>query len=310
MRDRTETAAPPVSRLLELPGDRRILVRPVEVSDLEALAGLFEHLQVEERHCRFFSAGQPPRSFLEGLVRPSEREAVGFVAVLEDGPSREVVGEAGYGLLPNGDGELGITVARRWRGWLGPYLFSVLLEAADERGVPNLEADVLVTNGPMLALARKAGFVWMSRPDLGVVRLLIGTSGPVPVWPPRSTGKRLLVEGSGEYWREQEQARAAGFELLVCPGPLRRRDRCPALRGEVCPLAARADVVAVSHPSDAPEWQRLLEAHRSLNGGVPVCVQLASGQPAPEGVAALPPGTEPPTTVALLQRLAATATAT
>lgn len=300
----------PAESLLVLPGGRRLVVRPVEPSDLDGLTDLFERLAPDERHCRFFSASKPPRSFLERLVRPGERDAVGLVAVLEEDGRREVVGEAGYGLLPNGDGELGITVARRWRGWLGPYLFSVLLEAAHERGVPNLEADVLVTNGPMLALARKAGFVWMSHPDLGVVRLLVATGGPTPSWPPRSPGKRLIVEGAGEYWHEEDAARSAGFEVLVCPGPARQKDHCPVLKGEPCPLAARAGIIVMSHPGDAPEWQALFEAHRRLHRGVPLCVQLRANESPPAGVALLPRGRDPRSTVAVLERLVEEATRT
>ena len=54
----------------------------------------------------------------------------------------QVAGLAGYALLANGNGELGITTAAAWRGWLGPYLLDLLVEVAHAEGVPNIEADV------------------------------------------------------------------------------------------------------------------------------------------------------------------------
>lgn len=58
------------------------------------------------------------------------------MAVISDDGER-IVGEAEYILLPGGDGELAITVAPDWRGWLGPYLLDTLLEVAASRGVAN-----------------------------------------------------------------------------------------------------------------------------------------------------------------------------
>lgn len=52
-----------------------------------------------------------------------------------------IVGEASYELLPNGAGELAITVAADQRGWIGPYLLDAMVEAAAAGGVPNVEAD-------------------------------------------------------------------------------------------------------------------------------------------------------------------------
>jgi hypothetical protein len=89
------------------------------------------------------------------MTNVTERGGFGLIAMMEgpDNTSR-IVGEATYELLPDGDGELGITVAEDARGWLGPYLLDALVEAAAARGVPNLEADVLVANRRMLTMLR------------------------------------------------------------------------------------------------------------------------------------------------------------
>ena len=65
-------------------------------------------------------------------------------------------GDAGDTLLPSGNGELAIVGARKWQG-VGPYLLDALVEMAAAAGVPNLEADVLTANRPMLALLRSRG---------------------------------------------------------------------------------------------------------------------------------------------------------
>ena len=51
------------------------------------------------------------------------------MAEVVDGDDRTLVGEAGYTLLSDGDGELAITVDPEWRGWLGSWLLDALVDA-------------------------------------------------------------------------------------------------------------------------------------------------------------------------------------
>ena len=188
---------------------------------------------------RFFSGHAPPEDFVEKMTHVAERGGFGLIAVMEeeDGTSR-IVGEATYDLLPNGDAELGITVAEKARGWLGPYLLDALVAAAAARGVPNLEADVLVTNRRMLTMLRAWGFAVVEH-DPAIVRVAIGTTRRAPSWPGTDERPRLLVEVPGGRWHAEEAARAAGFQVLACPGPMLGWSHCPALRGEPCPLGGR-----------------------------------------------------------------------
>jgi RimJ/RimL family protein N-acetyltransferase len=256
---------------LALEDGAELRVRPVRPGDEDGLARLYEGLRPDDRYRRFFSAFRPTEAFLHDLVTVGDRGGYGVLAAVV-GPDgdEEVVAEASYVLLPNGDGELAITVADRWRGWLGPYLLDALLRAADERGVPNLEADVLLANRPMLALARARGCLTMGDSDWSTVRVLIGTNG-APTWPPAHERTRVLVEGTGGLWRS-DTARPA-LEVVSCPGPARGAATCPALRGDPCPLAAEADVIVLRRPDGDEPWPELLEAHRRLHPGVPVCVE-------------------------------------
>ncbi len=188
---------------------------------------------------RFFSSTGPIGRSSSAWLAVGERGGAGLVAVTNDSAIGErIVVEASYELLPNGNGELAITVDRGWRGWLGPYLLDALVDAAAARDAPNLEAEVLATNGPMLALLRSRGYAAVPNGDWTVVRAMIGTTTPMPVWHGEHRGLRVLVEGAGGHWHAVEAASAAGMEVLgmsrsrrsplAMPGP--RRSTLPAGR--------------------------------------------------------------------------------
>lgn len=251
-------------------------MRPVRPDDVDALVALYDGLDAEARYRRFFCAYRPRRHFFEQMATIADRGGAGLVAVLATAEgSPRLVAEAGYVPLPNGDGELALTVAAGWRGWLGPFLVDELATAAAARGVPNLEADVLVTNGPMLAVLRARGCVVMDHPDWSTVRLLIGTGTAPhagPTWPRPHHRPRVLVEGTAGRWHHV----ATGAEVLCCPGPVGAA-RCPATAGAPCPLAAGADLVVVAPPGDPAAFDALVAAHAVHHPAVPVCVTPAVG---------------------------------
>jgi hypothetical protein len=288
-------------RRITLPGARTLWIRPITPSDAEGLMALYGGLDEEDVYRRFFSGHAPPKSFVEKMTHVAERGGFGLIAVMEEaGGTSRIVGEASYDLLPNGDAELGITVAAKARGWLGPYLLDALVTAA--RGVPNLEADVLVTNRRMIAMLRARGSAVIEH-DSGIVRVAIGTTQRVPSWPGSHKHPRLLVEVPGGRWHAEEAARAAGFQLLACPGPLLGWSHCPALRGEPCPLAAGADVIVDAVP-DEP-GRSLLEAHRRIHPSVPICVELPSGESDLDAAAStIRGGTSDAAVMGILERLA------
>ena len=263
-------------RRVELPGSRTLSIRPVQAHDAPDLMTLYQSLSEDDRYCRFFTAHGPPRRTVEKLTKVEERGGFTLVAALTEADgSSHLVGEAGYAPLPNGNGELGITVAEPARGWLGPYLLDALVEQAAARGVPNIEAQVLVVNRRMFSLLRRRGLVYLEQDEPSIAHVAIGTSGRVPTWPGGHERRRVLVEVPGGRWRSERAARKAGFEVIACPGPLGGWARCPALRGEPCPLVAGADLVVDAVP-DEP-GRALLEAHQRMYPSVPVCMEVPSG---------------------------------
>jgi RimJ/RimL family protein N-acetyltransferase len=250
-------------------------VRAVEPADVDGLVRLYDGLDLDDRYRRFFAVFRPQRPFFEAMANLADHGGFGVVAVVTEATGDEgtIVGEANYCALPDGDGELALTVAKSWRGWLGPYLLDALLEAAAANGIPNLEAEVLAENRPMLALLRSRGYATMDHPDWTVVRMIISSADRVPTWPGPHDRPRVLVEVGGGRWRAEEAAREAGLQVVACSGPAGRRWPCPAVAGGTCPLAAGADVIIISHPADEEPWASLCEAHRRAHPSVPVYVE-------------------------------------
>jgi hypothetical protein len=245
--------------------DRRTLaVRPTRRGDVDALLALHAALDADDRLRRFFSLYHPRRDFFEDMASVCERGGFGLVALVED----ELVAEAAYELLPDGDGELSIVVARAWRGWLGPYLLELLRRGAAARGVRNLRADVLATNTPMVAMLTAHGAAHRHDDDWCVLHLVIGTAG-APTWPPRRRRRRVIAEVPGGRWASGATAVKAGFDVLVCSGPRVAANRCPAIRGAPCPLVTDADIVVTRPPRDG-SWDELLAAHAAVHAGTPV----------------------------------------
>lgn len=293
------------ARSIRLPGRRLLTVRPVEDGDGPGLKELFVGLGEDDLYRRFFSAHPPPDRFIQKMTTVAGRGGFGVVGILEspEAPPR-LVAEAGYAPLPDGEAELGITVAAGLRGWLGPFLLDVLVEEARSQGIPNLQAEVLVTNRRMMSLLESRGAAVLDCYDgPAIVRVRIGTGGRTPVWPARKGARRVLAEVPGGRWRHADAVREAGLEVMVCPGRRNRLAPCPEQAGQSCPLAAAADVIVDGVPGDG--GLQLLEAHRRLHAGVPVCLDFATDAPSAEGVTRIGNGMPKSQVVALLQRLAA-----
>jgi hypothetical protein len=157
---------------------RTLTVRTVTEADADGLDALFEGLSNEDRYYRFFGYSHPGRKFLEQMTRAGKEGGYRLVAEVT-GADRGLVAEAGYVLLPDGNGEIALTVSAGWRGWLGPYLLDAVVAAAAARRVPSLQADILVDNARMLALVSHRGCVTLER-DASQVRVAIDAAQPHP----------------------------------------------------------------------------------------------------------------------------------
>jgi hypothetical protein len=264
----------PPPEVIELAGGARLTVRPTSPADAEHICDLYEQLSLRDRHRRFFSAFQPRLAWCRDWADVGSRGGFGVIAIVQrDGEPDEVAGEAGYAIRHDGDGDLAIAVAPNWRGWLGPYLLDVLVRHAASVGLENLQADVLLENGPMLSLLSRRHPVAMGHDD-GIVRLSIGTSGPVPTWPSGEDRPRVLVEVAGRRWSGERLAEQAGLATAMCAGPSARGEYgCPVLEGGHCPLADGADVIVMLLDPHDEQSEQLVRAHHAQSPGTPVLVR-------------------------------------
>lgn len=151
-------------RRVELEDGRVLVVRTARSDDVDGLAAMYDELSDEDIYLRFFTPHRPERDLFERIVHADEKGGAALVAEVVDDDGATIVADAWYSMLPDGDGELAITVAPSWRGWLGSYLLDALLELAAARGVRNLQAEILLRNRGMLALVRRRGCVTVAVP--------------------------------------------------------------------------------------------------------------------------------------------------
>ena len=157
---------------------RALTVRTVTAADVDRLDALFQGLSDDDRHHRFFSLRPPARSFVEQMTRAADEGGYRLVTVAS-GAEDALVAEAGYAILPDGDGEFALTVASAWRGRrLGRYLLGAIVASAAARGVPNLQADIMLGNAPMLALVRDRGYITLHRDEFSDMRIAIDAAQP------------------------------------------------------------------------------------------------------------------------------------
>lgn len=244
-------------------------------SDAPAVHELYMALDQDDARRRFF-ATRPGEAFASRWSSIGDRGGFGVVAVAP-GPGAVIVGEAGYTLLDDGDGEFAVTVHPGWRGGLGTALIDALAHAAADRGVHNLQGEILMTNAPMLGVVRRRGCATLDHED-HVVRVSIAAPHGIPTWPPLGRLPRVLVEISGGWWYPEHATRDAGMATMTCVGPARNGHGCPVLRGQPCPLARDADVIVFALAPDDPDGRRVVAAHTELHPSPALLVAERSGQ--------------------------------
>jgi len=167
-----------VCRQLSLPDGRALTVRAITHADVEGLDTLFGRLCEEDQYHRFFHPYYPNQKFLEQMTRAEDEGGYRLVAVASGSPD-SLVAEAGFVILPDGDGEFTLTVASGWQGWrLGSHLLDILVAAAAARGVPNLQADIMLGNTRMLALLSRRGYLTLDQYELREARVAIAAAQP------------------------------------------------------------------------------------------------------------------------------------
>jgi GNAT superfamily N-acetyltransferase len=149
-----------------------VIVRPVLVSDEEALQDLLYRLSDESVYRRFLAHRRVhPREELRDLVDLDYERNMGL-AVSREGTG-ELIGLARYDVDPaTGLADIAFVVRDDWqRRGIGTLLMRRMGEIARARGVTGFSADVLATNKPMLLVFQNSGLRFEGALHDGVYRL-------------------------------------------------------------------------------------------------------------------------------------------
>jgi len=143
-----------------------IVVRPIRMSDEEALQDLFYSLSNESVRMRFMAHKRAyPHEEMQQLVDADYVETLALVAC--DPRSAEVVGMARYDMdTGTRFGDIAFAVRDEWqRRGIGSMLMRRMLDAARANGLRGFSADVLAGNRGMLMVFQQSGLTVQSRFD-------------------------------------------------------------------------------------------------------------------------------------------------
>jgi ribosomal protein S18 acetylase RimI-like enzyme len=161
--------------LVEIRGGEQILIRPVRMSDSEALQDLLYRLSVESTYQRFFQYKKAhPDEEIQALVDLDEERNLALVACRQN-RSADIVGMVRYDVDPaTGLADLGFVVLDEWQGrGIGSALMRRVAEIGKARGLAGFTADVLPTNELMLGVFHQCGLIVNSELDAGVFRMTL-----------------------------------------------------------------------------------------------------------------------------------------
>jgi len=252
---------------MRLRDGRDVVLREAGPADVPGIVRLYAELSPESFRSRFYSS-RPAPPVVARLARIDVAPgAVCLVAAMASEPGR-LAAEARY--IPDAEdaGELALTVLDDFQGLgLGGRMLGALLARAACAGLARLSAVVSVSNGPMLHLLTRRGWVLTEPADQDlVVRVEISAAGGMPGWPRAAAGRRVLVERRG--WFEDPRVaalRAGGIDVRQCAGPdLRSGRACPLVQSGRCRLAEDADRIVVLLPGGDEGCVAVAEAHRRL----------------------------------------------
>ena len=156
------------SDILRLRGGKSFTVRFLKPQDAGALQSYFRSLTTSSRFNRFLGAvSELPPTLLEHFIHVGEGERFSVIATMTTDGIETIIGEARYAFdAAAGSFEFGVSIADRWQGHgIGSALLANLQCRAAAFGAGYLFGDTLRSNGPMIALARKAGFAFTHNPD-------------------------------------------------------------------------------------------------------------------------------------------------
>jgi GNAT superfamily N-acetyltransferase len=186
-------------RSVSLPGGEPLLIRPVRITDEQALQAHLYSLSDDSAYRRYLGFKKAhPHEEMQHLVDVDYHDSMALVALDE---RDQIVGLTRYDLdHATGLAEVAFSVPDAWQGrGVGTALLRRIAEVAYARGISGFFADVLASNTPMLRVFQRSGHRVSSDLDHGIyaVELLfdpdkLGERGlePSPLQPSRRPAPR------------------------------------------------------------------------------------------------------------------------
>lgn len=158
---RAGAAGGKIDRSMRMPASEEVLVRPLRLDDVDALAAGFEQLSARSRYQRFFTGmASLSTSRLAYLTQIDHHDHEALVAVTPD--DEQIIGVVRFirSRIRQDSAEIAVTVADRWqRRGVGRLLLRRLADRARQEGITQFTAEILSQNQAMLALIRTLGHV-------------------------------------------------------------------------------------------------------------------------------------------------------
>ncbi len=168
--------------------DHSITVRPIRPDDADLERAFAYRLSRESIYNRFFGARRVlTPEWLEQLTRIDFSREVALIATVVVEGSETQIGVARY-VRDGAACECAIVIADAWQGrGVGTKLLRELLAAAGRSGITEIRGDVLASNRPMLALARRLGMSVQIEPGDATLRRIaltdLSRADPAPQRP-------------------------------------------------------------------------------------------------------------------------------
>ncbi len=157
-------------------GDVTVRFRPIRPSDEEAMRRLFYRFSDEAVYYRYFSSLKAmPHTRMQTYVNVDWRNVMSIVGVVGKIGEWTIVSEARYLTDPNGDwAEVAFVVDEPYQSiGISTFVFKLLVQLAQERGIRGFWADVLVSNTAMMKVFNKSGLQVLTEMDNGVYHVSI-----------------------------------------------------------------------------------------------------------------------------------------
>ena len=149
-----------------------ITIRPIRPEDAEIEQSFVKALSSQSKYFRFMrSLNELTQEMLVRFTQIDYHRELALIAVVEQDGGETELGVARYIINPDGRScEFALVVADAWQGkGIGSRLMQALMEAARQRGLGEINGEILSTNHNMLHLMTSLGFgLHVSSEDPGV----------------------------------------------------------------------------------------------------------------------------------------------